>query len=167
MAKVVDFTVKELPRLVVVGRAIKVSKNMAEEDPIPALWGQCFADGTFGTLEQLAEFHWEQDYVGWIGDFSADGFEYICGMLLRPGAPVPEGFACREIRPTKVAVAWVKGQAPEALAEAHDLTLEAAAKNGCEPNPEAGWCLELYNCPRYTDPDEQGDVIIDYYLPVK
>ena len=32
---------------------------------------------------------------------------------------------------------------------------------------EDDWCFERYNCPRFTTPDEKGNVILDYALSVK
>jgi hypothetical protein len=32
---------------------------------------------------------------------------------------------------------------------------------------EAPWCMELYACPRFKRPDENGNVILDYYIPCK
>ena len=28
------------------------------------------------------------------------------------------------------------------------------------------WCFERYNCPRYTTPDGEGNVILDYGISV-
>lgn len=164
--KLVNLQVKELPRMYVVGRAIRVKMDM-EENPIPALWDRCFAEGTFETLEALEDYHLDKDYVGWLGDWSEDSFVYICGMLMKPEVPVPEGFDWRELAPAKAGVGWIKGRVPEVLFHAHDLTLEALLEAGYEPDHGAGWSMELYNCPRYTNPDENGELILDYYIAVK
>lgn len=31
---------------------------------------------------------------------------------------------------------------------------------------DAGWHFERYNCPRFTTPDAQGNVILDYGVPL-
>ena len=31
---------------------------------------------------------------------------------------------------------------------------------------ENDWCFERYNCPRYTTPDENGNVILDYAVSI-
>jgi len=33
-------------------------------------------------------------------------------------------------------------------------------------NNDMTWCMELYNCPRFTEPDAQGNIILDYYIPI-
>jgi len=162
----VNLQVKELPQMCVVGRAIKVPSSM-ETNPIPALWGQCFGDGTFETLDALESYHLEKDYVGWMGEWDEEGFVYICGMLMRPDVPVPEGFDFRELPAAKAAVGWIQGQEWEVVTAAHELTVGALAEQGYEPNWAAGWSMELYNCPRYTNPDENGELILDYYIPIK
>jgi len=164
--RLVNFEVKELPRLCVVGKAIQV-QSAGQENPIPALWDRCFADGTFEVLEGLKEYHLGGDYVGWIGEWGPEGFVYICGMLMQPEVPVPEGFSLRELPPGKVAVAWIKGQRAEVLLQAHALAEEALLNQGYEYDPAACWSMEVYNCPRWTNPDEHGELILDYYIPVK
>lgn len=29
------------------------------------------------------------------------------------------------------------------------------------------WCMKLYNCPRFTTPMDNGEIILDYYIPCK
>ncbi|MFY9166475.1 MAG: GyrI-like domain-containing protein [Limnochordia bacterium] len=166
MPRLVHFEVKDLPQLCVVGKAIQVPKEM-ESNPIPALWHQCFDDGTFATLETLREYHVAEDYVGWIGDWGEESFTYICGMLMKPEVPVPEGFEGRILPAGRAAVAWIKGQEAEVLFAAHTVTMEALLGKGYEYDQAAGWSMELYNCPRYTEPDAKGELILDYYIPVK
>lgn len=166
MPKLVKLEVVELPSLLVVGKELHLPGNM-DVNPIPEFWQQCFAHGTFAVLEALDEYLVERDYVGWIGDWDGEYFYYICGMLLKPGAPVPEGFVQRELPPTKVAVAWIQGPEEEVIPYAHSITVQAAEQQGYSYDQGPNWSLELYNCPRYTEPNEQGEVILDYYLPVK
>ena len=32
---------------------------------------------------------------------------------------------------------------------------------------EDDWCFERYNCPRFTTPDEEGNVILDYGISIE
>jgi len=32
---------------------------------------------------------------------------------------------------------------------------------------EDHWCFERYQCPRFTSPDENGNVILDYGISIK
>ena len=43
--------------------------------------------------------------------------------------------------------------------DAHKACVAAWQERGWTPS---GWFLERYNCPRYTVPDEKGNVILDY-----
>ena len=50
--------------------------------------------------------------------------------------------------------------------EAHNLCLEELRRNGWVRR-EDDWCFERYNWPRFTTPDEQGRVILDYGISVE
>ena len=49
---------------------------------------------------------------------------------------------------------------------AHELTNKAMEEKGYI-NDGFAWSMELYNCPRFTTPDEQGRIILDYYIPCR
>ena len=93
----------------------------------------------------------------------SDGlFAYVGGMLMKPGAAVPEGYYSRELAATKVAVGWVQGvDHGEVFAKAHALTGKALQEAGLD-NVGITWMLELYNCPCFTMPDENGNITLDY-----
>ena len=89
--------------------------------------------------------------------------------MMKPGVPVPAGFVSRTLKPAKVAVGWVKGKKSnegDIYANAHSLTEKSMMETGMKPSrrPDS-WCMEVYTCPRFTTPDENGDIIMDYYLP--
>ena len=167
-AELVKFEIIEQPEIVIVGKLIRVNHDdlQAGKNPIPAFWGKCFEEGTFTTLEALANFIHNPAYVGYMNS----DYEYICGMMMKPGVPVPEGFAAHTLEPTKVAVGWIKGKKdnePAIYANAHTLTEKAMLEKGMKFNSyiKLGWCMEVYTCPRFTTPDENGDIILDFYLP--
>lgn len=166
MPELIQFQVIQVPAMKVVGKEIRPTMN-APENPIPAFWSACFADGTFAALEALNQAALDGAYIGFMCDYSAgDGkFTYICGMFMKPGCPVPEGFAARDVKEGSVAVGWVRGPERENYPVAHELTCAAMKKAGHAPADAAGWCAEVYNCPRFTTPQENGDVILDYYIP--
>ena len=170
MAKLAKFEIIDLPKTYVVGKSLKVSDEscMSGENPMPAFWGQCFEEGLFGVLEQQTEFIYDDAYVGLMCDWgTGDGhFTYIVGMPMNEGASVPDGCVIREIPASKVAVGWIQGkEGPELYGNEHQLT-DAALKEAGHSGDNAKWCMELYNCPRFTTPDENGEVIVDYYIPL-
>lgn len=168
MAKLVNLKINELPKIRVIGKTVRLNLEMGN-NPIPVLWEQCFNDGTFSILEKLMEHHIDSSYVGWMGDWNnGDGrFTYLCGMLMKPEAPVPEGFVYRDIPASTVAIGWIQGLEKEAYSVAHEYTQKAMEEHGYKADEDALWCMELYNCPRFTKPMENGDIILDYYIPCK
>ena len=168
MAKLVNLQINELSKMRIIGKIVRPNLDM-EDNPIPALWGQCFNDGTFSILDELTEHHIDSSYVGWMSDWNNDDgrFTYLCGMLMKPETPVPEGFVYRDIAASTVAIGWIQGLEKETYPVAHEFTQKAMDEHGYKEDEDALWCMELYNCPRFTKPMENGDIILDYYIPCK
>jgi len=169
MAKIVKLEVSDLPGLYVIGKKITVEMpNRPEKNPIPKFWETCFSDNTFGQLMDQRDILFNDAYVGWMTDFSIENgtFTYICGMLMNADRIIQgDVFVSRKIEPVKVGIGWLQGfSVPEVCFAAHGLMENALNEIGytCE-NPS--WCMELYNCPRFTKPDENGEIILDYYVP--
>lgn len=161
----------------------KIIKVYQEAEPAGMLLGKLYHDGdrdehgTFskkweewckaGWFEQLcAHCHAGQsDYVGAMR-MHADGFEYWIGVIAAPGTAVPDGFSGVALPASNAAVAWIKGTDGPALYAMHEACMRAFAENGWSPADDA-WYIERYNCPRYTQPDENGEVILDYVVYTK
>lgn len=152
-------------------------------DPVPAMrfigkkyadyggWGEWFMNGWFDAVEGamgrpdaiLAVWENGGGYCGLErrGDVP---FEYWIGMFTPAGTPVPEGFACVDFPAGTLGTAWICG--PEG--EVHGAIPACAAKlaeAGMEPLRDADggvWSFENGLCPRFTVPDEKGNVILDY-----
>ncbi len=78
-------------------------------------------------------------------------------------AQPPDGFASVEFAAGELGVCWLYGNEKNGELygmEASELTMAALKKQGMS-FAEKGWFLERYNCPRFTDPDEKGNVILD------
>ena len=173
MPELVNFQIIEQPEIIVVGKSIHLYTDgtKAEMTP-PELWARCFADGTLATLEALADFIHNPAYVGYMdtnnGAWKGGEGRYICGMMMKPGVSVPDGFAAQTLKPAKVAVGWIKGKKNNEAAiyaNAHDFTEKAILEKGLKPWGGHDWCMEVYTCPRFTTPDENGDIIVDYWIP--
>jgi len=127
-------------------------------------------DSSFTKLETFSDFIHDSAYVGYMDNYdqATTGFDYICGMMMKPGVAVPEGFVSRTLKPAKVAVGWIKGakgHEAEICEIAFPLTIKAIEEKGLKPDWSHGWSMEVYNNPRYTTPDAEGNIIIDLYLP--
>jgi len=168
--KLIEFKVSELPNVLLVGKELRHSmeEQMKGNNPLPYFWDSCFADETFSILEKQSEFVYNAAYVGVMIDWDkGDGkFSYIVGILMKPGADVPEGFVSRTIDATRVAIGLIQGKdAQDVCSKAHEVTEQALKADGYSNNGMK-WCMELYNCPRFTTPDKNDEIVLDYYIPI-
>lgn len=169
MGTLIQFEIRRLPRLRLIGKEIRYAMQTQRkgENRLPAFWNQCFAEQIFAPLEAQQDQLFSPDYVGVMLDFQReDGdFSYIVGMLMLEGARVPQGYSAVTLDETEVAVGYIKGGEAQVCGVAHRLTQAALEARG-RTCAQMTWCMELYNCPRFTTPDENGDVIVDYYIPL-
>ncbi|MDR2932042.1 MAG: GyrI-like domain-containing protein [Oscillospiraceae bacterium] len=172
MSEFLKLEIVDFPEAKFVGKMVKCSMEPGEK-PIKKLWDQCSADGTFGILEGMADYVINPDYADWMGEYDEKTTEFVClvGMIMKPGCPVPGGFASRDIPATKMAVGYVRGSEPDGgiYEDAGDLTLKAMADQGYEYDDSKGYMLEIYNKERFAVPVERGDalVVLDNYMPIK
>lgn len=170
MANLIKFEVVDLPKIYLVGKETKynIEVHINGDNRIPAFWDKCLADGTFSALEKQPEYVYEPAYVGTCIDWDTGygTFSYICGMLFKEGVTVPEGYVMREIGGEKIGMCWIKGKdATDVCNNSHDLTIQAIKNVGLCPN-QMKWSMQLFTNPRFTTPDVNGEVILDYYIPL-
>ncbi|GHU83356.1 hypothetical protein FACS1894196_3090 [Clostridia bacterium] len=166
-AQIVRVYREQLPALRVIGK--RYTDADREGGGFGAQWDRWFAGGWFGPLEALGALpQSEGAYVGVIRD-GADGFAYWIGMLFAAGTPAPEGYACADIAGTNIATCWLYGSERGGDLfgmENHAACLAEIARQGWTPAGE-GLYIERYNCPRFTTPDDKGNVILDYCVAVR
>lgn len=170
MGNLIKFDVKDLPELCVVGKELKINieKHMKGQNTIPAFWDKCFADGTFAKIEELKDFVYDDAYIGFMADWAnGDGyFTYICGMLMKPNCPLPNSdYIARSLSPTTAAIGWIQGTSTQDVCSTAHADTQKALEEAGYNSDHSEWCMELYNCPRFTTPDENGNIILDYYIP--
>lgn len=140
-------------------------------------WGEWFANGWFDAIENaiggvdtILQL-WESGgaYVGLERRKDGEPFEYWIGMFTPSDTEVPEDFLFIDFPETNFGVCWIYGEE----SETHGLTGECAqklAEEGIEIISDengAVWSFENCICPRFTTPDEKGNVILDYCYFVK
>lgn len=120
-------------------------------------WGQWHTNGWFSRIEKSGKPQ-EESFVGAMR-ITETGFEYWIGMLMA-SSEVPEGFESVEIPGGGLAVCYLYGSENGGdIYGMHDACVAAWMEKGWTP---AGWFMERYNCPRFTTPDDKGNVILDY-----
>ncbi|MDO4565192.1 MAG: GyrI-like domain-containing protein [Clostridia bacterium] len=162
MAEIKRVYSQSLPAMKFVGRCYtEVDK---ENGTFANKWGEWFSKGLFEPLAYPGDSEPFEDcnaFYGLCRIKEGEEFNYWIGAFLPPDAPVPEGYDSLDFDAGEIAVCWVYGKEPDIYfhccfdrlkEEGYEWT---ADKNGVR------WMMERYTCPRYTQPDDEGNVILD------
>lgn len=144
-----------------------IGKRYYSNENYGAKWGEWHANGWFDVLEGIGANALNDDGYIAIKRINNCELEYWIGMFFDCETAVPDGFEFVDIEAVDYAVFWLKGENEQELVsfETHNLCLSKLEDSGFVRR-EDDWCFERYNCPRYTDPDENGCVILDYGISV-
>ena len=134
-------------------------------------WGEWFHNGWFDVLEnQGMADNVENGYIGFMR--CAPGFEYWIGAFMPPGADVPEGYGHIDLAEGDAGICWIKGSEEDgSIYSMHEKCLESLKSNGMAiseqdeagtPDTGPAYFFQRYNCPRFTEKDSDGNVILDY-----
>lgn len=131
-------------------------------------WGEWWENNWFETLEAKECLPFNGDaYIGAV--HIVDGMpEYWIGMFFPADTEVPESFEYVDIEPLNYVVCYLydKENSGEFYTmDTHNMCL-AELKARHFKRKEDDWCFERYNCPRFTTPDERGNVILDYGISI-
>lgn len=139
-------------------------------------WGEWFANGWFDLLEQAMRGVnticdiWSDGggYIGIERRKEGEPFEYWIGMFTPADTAIPDGSDHMDFASGNLGVCWIYGKE----GEVHNTSScrKALEDQNMEIIPyRDGAVLSFENCicPRYTTPDEKGNVILDYCYFVK
>ena len=134
-----------------------------------ANWGEWWEQDWFAILEnkQSLSIH-EGAYIGAVHIVNGSPEHWI-GMFFPANTEVPEGFAYVDIEPLDYAVYYLcdkEGSNEFYTINTHNMCLEELKAHNLK-RKEDDWCFERYNCPRFTTPDEKGNVILDYAVSIE
>ena len=134
-------------------------------------WGEWWQNGWFDLLENsmggtdkiLSVWENGGGYIGVERRAEGQPFEYYIGMLTPKNTPVPAGFVSIDFENLSLGTCWIYGKENEV----HDTSAckQMITENGMkiwQDKNGAVWSFENCLCPRYTTPDENGNVILDY-----
>lgn len=132
-------------------------------------WGEWWGNGWFEPLEKQPPLPENGDAC--IGAVRvANGMpERWIGMFFPEGTPVPEGYEAVSIPAKDYAVCYLRdkdGSGDFYTMETHQACLDALKEQGFIRS-EDDWCFERYNCPRFTAPDVDGLVVLDYGIAIE
>ena len=113
---------------------------------------------------------WENGggYVGLERRANGQPFEYWISMFTPANTTVPEGFAYMDFSEVNLGTCWIYGKEKEVhnTKACKGAVIDQGLKLWTDDNGGV-WSFENCTCPRYTTPDEQGNIIMDYCYFVK
>ncbi|WP_438444893.1 GyrI-like domain-containing protein [Gorillibacterium sp. sgz5001074] len=158
-----------------------VGKKYGEEDRVNGgfgqQWGEWLQNGWFqvierqaGGPERLRSLYEDGDaYIGLMRWKDGEPFQYWIGMFVSPDCEAPAGYESVDFPASILGVCWLHGMEPDIYGKEELCAWELTelgytiAKDG----DQAYWFFERYACPRFTDKDEEGKVILDICHYVK
>jgi len=142
-----------------------IGKKYYMNDDWSQKWEEFFQNGWFDILEKSGG-NSEFDYLG-MKRIKNGELEYWIGMIFPENAEIPRAFEFVDVEELDYVVFWLYGKSGELTGmSCHEKCLEEL-KEIERKRKEDNWCIERYNCPRFTTPDEKGNVILDYYISVE
>jgi predicted transcriptional regulator YdeE len=132
-------------------------------------WSAWWQNGWFGILEKNVDENFKkayEDYYCYLGlmrNKKGEPFNYLVGMLLPEKTAVPEGFEYHDFPKGTLGVCWVYGKENEVHGHGDECKkrLEEQGHKILYDIDGAYWYFERDGCPRFTTPDEKGNVITD------
>jgi len=164
MAKIVNVCREHIPAVRFIGK--RYTDNDRVDGGFGYLWGEWFQNGWFDKLEALNQIEGiENGYMGFMRCYP--DFDYWIGMLLPPDTEVPEGYSYFNIPAGDVGVCWIQGNEDDgSIYNMHGVCLDTLRKKGMGEfkidETSRAFFFERYNCPRFTSPDKNGNIILDY-----
>lgn len=166
MPEIIKCFKEHLPALRLIGKRYSDS-DRDSYGSFGGKWGEWFANGWFDQLESLGSLP-ENDnaYLGAMRCVN-NSFEYWIGMFFPTGTEVPDGYSYVDIPEGDIATCYIYGREDNGeIYSMHDACMNKVAEQGFELQKDP-WFFERYNCPRFTTPDEHGNVILDYCAYIK
>jgi len=164
MAEIIKVYKEKLPKLRFIGKCYTDADRV--DGGYGHKWDEWFRSGWFEELKEIGEVEGiDNGYLGFMRCFP--NFEYWIGVFLPPGTAVPEGYGHIDMDEGSIGVCWIKGK--EENGEVYCMHDECIAKLGehgmgsfRQSDDGRSYFFERYNCERFLEKDEQGDVILDY-----
>lgn len=132
-------------------------------------WEEWFEEKRFNELESLMSSDFMLAYedfntnIGLMRWKDGEEFEYWIGLFLPQDTVAPNGYDYIDFPASNLGVCWLHGSVPEVYGKERKCA-EKLSEEGYEiiqDEKGAWWFFERYGCPRFTNPDENGKVILD------
>lgn len=160
--EIVKVMKESMPDVKLIGKRY-TDKDRDEHGTFARYWQQWFGEGLFDALCACKSIPGVSEDSFGLMRMTEDGFEYWIGALFAPDSDVPGGYDTVAIPAGNVGVCWLRGNDKNGemySMEASDMAMKALTKSGMS-FADDGWFFERYNKARFTQPDENGFVILD------
>jgi len=170
--KVTNCYIERFPKLRLIGK--KYTHDERVNGWFGEQWNVWLKNGWFRFLEKYAKYA-DESNKGPLGlvvvNPNTKEYVYWIGLLFPPDTNPPEGFSYIDLPEARIGIVWVYGSdhtneifGKVAIEMASDhLINEGKGKPSTNVlGPGTLIFFERYNIPRYTNPDEKGNVILDY-----
>ena len=141
-------------------------------------YGEWFGNDWFGIIEKAAggaetvhQLYEDGDaYINMLlRNKDSNPLEFWIGMFVALGTEVPDGFLSMDFPAQNLGICWIYGndiQFYKILEECKQKIKDEGLELHYQ-NDGSYWALERDCCPRYTTPDEKGNIIADYCFFIK
>ncbi|MPY17171.1 AraC family transcriptional regulator [Paenibacillus glucanolyticus] len=151
-----------------------IGKRYGDEDRDAAgsfagRWAEWFVNGWFEEIGKLGALPESEGSSYGLMRMNGDRFEYWIGMLFPTNTAAPDGYQYEDLAEGDVGVCWLYGNADNGELygmDPHNVCMAKIAEQGWQQRANA-WFFERYHHPRFTTPDEKGNVVLDYGVYVK
>ena len=146
-ATLANFRVEQRPASAIIGRKTICKMGHPDGNPIPAIWGECFGDGTIEKLQSYPALREPVPAFGFIGNFNYETktFDYIVSALTVAGAQPFPGAVAIELPALSYAVGTIEGGVHEIFPEAPPLVLAEMKKRGLQRSSRWDFEMEGYD----------------------
>lgn len=167
MAEIINVYRQSIPAMRFIGKKYgdddRINGNFSEK------WMEWFKNNWFSTIEKqisvnIDEIYKENDaYIGLMRWKEGEPFEYWIGIFTPETTQVPEGFKYVDFPKSVLGICWVYGKEGDVYGK-EDKCAAKLGEEGYKIIPDekgAWWFFERYACPRFTTPDDSGNIILD------
>lgn len=162
MAEIIKIFKEQIPTLRFIGKKYDTF----------VYWDEWWQNGWFdllertmgGTAEILSVWENGGGYIGLEHRIEGNMFEYYIGMFTLADTPVPDGFISMDFEKLSLGTCWIYGNEDEVHTPTSTCK-QRITENGMQVWKDengATWSFENCLCPRFTTPDDNGNVILDY-----
>ena len=157
MAEIIKVYKESVPAMRLIG------KKYTNQDRVNGLfgvkWDEWFKNNWFDQLEKLGTPDGlDNGYIGYMNCDEKGEFNYWIGVFTPENTTVPDGFDSLDFPAGSLGICHVYGKEPEVYCN-EEMCCDKLKTEGYKVDDRG--CFERYNYPRFCEPDDKGNIILD------